>query len=70
MFELESPSGHTRIFPLFMNGFIQFHLKLDSFSSDGKGVWSYRVKCYEDLKEIPRSIVKVTALDSGKEYVT
>ena len=62
-FELETPSGHTKIFPTFMNGFIQFHLKdISEF-----GVWTYRIQCYEDLTDIPRSIVKVTVLDSGRE---
>ena len=61
-FEIETPTGNAKIFPTFMNGFVQFHIK----DISEYGVWTYNVRMYQDLQDIPRSILKVTVLDSGK----
>lgn len=63
-FELQSPSGHTKMFPTFMDGFVQFYMKAGSYEP---GTWTYKATFYRDLILVPKVIVKVLALESFKE---
>ena len=63
-FELKSPSGQIKMFPHFMQGFVQFHIRADSFES---GTWTYTAVCYPDLDGlVPKTIVKVVTVDTSQ----
>ena len=59
-FELTSPSGQVKMFPNFMQGFVQFHIQ----SGMESGMWSYSAMFYPDLQSAPKTIVKIVTLDS------
>ncbi len=63
-FELIAPSGHRKMFPTFMDGFVQFTMEAGTYDP---GTWSYKATFYRDLKQAPKVIVKVVVLESYKE---
>ena len=60
-FELTSPSGQVKMFPNFMQGFVQFHIK----SGMESGLWSYTAMFYPDLQSASKTIVKIVTLDAS-----
>ena len=65
-FELQSPSGQTKMFPTFMDGFVQFNIKPGS-PGYHTGTWNYKATFYRDLNKVPKVIVKVVVLESNQE---
>ena len=65
-FEVQSPSGQTKMFPTFMDGFVQFHIKSGT-PGYHSGTWNYKATFYRDLNKVPKVIVKVVVLESNEK---
>ena len=65
-FEIQTPSGQTKMFPTFMDGFVQFQIKPGSHGYHS-GTWNYKATFYKDLDQVPKVIVKVVVLESNQE---
>ena len=66
-FELQSPSGQTKMFPTFMDGFVQFHIKAGS-PGYHTGTWNYKATL-QTIKEVKAKVSTFDSFEMQPDFV-